>query len=158
MRKLCDAYIRAAGLIGVLYSLIPTLVWFGGVFLFMPFREVYLIRLLLCLSLGCYIAMRANRYGVSLWLSRHASRFGPATVADGAIIGAGVGLTITLLPALTSLIASNHLEEAKWFIIGAWLAGMLCGSVIGGIAGALGRRYVAPDGSMSVADDKAGNE
>ena len=79
MQRLCDYYIRHAGLFGAVYCGIPAVGWFLAVTATAPFREVYLLRLGLCLSFGCAIAAYLNRYGLELWLMKHRSANGPAT-------------------------------------------------------------------------------
>jgi hypothetical protein len=106
------------------------------------FREVYLLRLVLSLLLGGWIAARINDYGVRLWLIKHRSQEGPATVIDGILMGAGVGMGTTFLPPLTLLIATHHPEEAKLFIILSWVAGIVFGGVIGGLLAFIGRKYL----------------
>jgi len=143
MKRLCDGYIRNAKLIGTLYCIVPTLLWFGTMMATVPFREIYLLRLALAIVVGGYVAANANAYGVKLWLIKHQSKEGPATALDGAIVGGCVGMAIMLLPPLTSLIATNHLEQAKWFIIGVWLVGIFNGVWIGAVAGGIGQKHVA---------------
>ena len=70
---------------------------------------------------------------MKIWLIKHRSTEGPATVVDGALIGAAVGVGIQILPALTGLIATNHPEEAKAVIIGVWLASIGIGALIGSV-------------------------
>ena len=141
MNRLCEGYIRHAKLIGLLYSWIPTLVWFGAMMFVVPFREVYALRLVLALLVGGTVAAGINQYGVRLWLIKHRSQDGPATVLDGLLIGAGVGMGTTFLPPLTSLIATHHPEEAKLLIICSWAAGIVFGGLIGGILASIGRTY-----------------
>jgi hypothetical protein len=109
---------------------------------YVPFREVYLLRLALSLLLGGWIAARVNDYGVRLWLMKHRSQEGPGTISDGLLIGAGVGVGTTFLPPLTSLIATNHPEEAKLLIILSWSAGIVFGGLIGGTLASIGRKYL----------------
>ena len=142
MNRLCEGYIRHAKLIGAFYCLIPTVAWFAGLMFVVPFREVYLIRLALALFVGGAVAACINDYGVRLWLIKHRSREGPATVVDGILIGAGVGIGTTLLPPLTSLISTHHPEEAKLFIILSWSAGIVFGGLIGGVLSSIGWRYI----------------
>ena len=143
MKRLCDLYIRHAGLIGAIFCVIPTLVWFTGMFLTVPFREVYLLRLGLCLVFGSAIAAYLNRYGVETWLCKHRSVSGPATIIDGVLIGAAVGIGSALLPTLTVFIRTNHPEAAKTFVIISCLSVILVGVVIGGILAAIARKYVS---------------
>jgi hypothetical protein len=142
MKRLCDFYIRHAGLIGAIYCAVPALVWIISTSLCVGFRQVYLLRLGLCLVFGCAIAACLNRYGVNAWLCKHRSTNGPATVLDGALIGAAVGIGSALLPTLTALIRTNHPEMAKTFIIVTYLATALAGAVIGSVLATVGRKYI----------------
>ena len=146
MRKLCDLYIKRAGLIGVFHCALPSLGWFVSMLLFVPFREVYLVRLALCLTVGCPIGAYLNRYSVDMWLLKHHSNSGPAKVYDGTLNGAAVGIGTALLPALTSLISSNHLDMAKTFIIVSYIASALVGGIIGTMVAAFGRKYIEVKG------------
>ncbi len=142
MRRLCQLYIRRVKVIGMLYCTVPALVWFLAVVATVPFRSVYVLRLGLSLVIGGWIGAELNRFGLLLWLTKHRSQDGPATVADGALIGAGGGLGTALLPPLTSLISTHHLEAAKWFIICSWIAATLVGALIGSGLAVIGRRYI----------------
>jgi len=137
--RLCAAYIGNASFIGVLYGVVPVLLWFGACFALMPFREVYLLRLVLALALAGLAGACLNRFGLELWLLKHESAKGPATVCDGFLIGAGIGVGIALLPPLTALIGSNHPEEAKLFIIAAWLFAAALGGIMGACLASVGR-------------------
>jgi len=142
MKRLCDLYIRYAGFIGVLFCAVPNLVWFiGGLFL-VPFREVYLLRLLLSLVIGCPIAAYLNKYGVDIWLLKHRSAKGPATILDGSLVGAAIGIGCAFLPTLTVLIASNHIEIAKTVVIVTYLSAALIGAAFGSILATIARKYV----------------
>ena len=142
MKKLCDLYIKRAGWVGALHCAIPALGWFVGVLLFVPFREVYLVRLVLCLAIGCPIGAYLNRYSVDQWLAKHQGESGPAGIIDGVLNGAAVGVGTALLPALTALISSNHLEMAKTFVIVAYVTAAFLGAVIGSMVAAVGRKYI----------------
>ncbi len=144
MKRFCEVYISNAGLIGALYCIVPTLVWFTGVFLAVPFRGVYLLRLALCCTVGALIGANINRVGLKAWLDKHRFSKNGATVADGVIIGSLVGLGVSLLPPLTALIATRHLHQALLFIVAAWLTGILLGGVIGGLLASIGRQYIKP--------------
>jgi hypothetical protein len=146
MKKLCDLYIKRAGLVGVFHCALPALGWFVSMLLFVPFREVYLARLALCLVVGCPIGAYLNRYSVDMWLLKHRSGAGPARISDGTLNGAAVGIGTALLPALTSLISSNHLEMAKTFIIVSYIAAALVGGIIGSMVAAVGRKYIRVEG------------
>lgn len=141
-QKLADFYIRRAGLIGCLYGIIPVIVWFSYMFATLPFRDVYALRLVLSLVIAGSSGAYLNRYGLRFWLIKHNSRVGPATVLDGMFVGAAVGLGTALFTPLTSLIASNHIEEAKWFIIICWLLAGTIGFVWGGIVTAIGGKNI----------------
>ena len=141
MEKLCDLYIKRAGLVGVFHCAIPSIAWFMGVLLFVPFREIYLVRLGLCLAIGCPLGEYLNRYSVDMWLAKHRSDAGPAKIIDGTLNGAAVGIGTAFLPALTSLISSNHPEMAKTFIIASYVAAAFLGGVIGSMFAAVGRKY-----------------
>ena len=142
MKKLCDLYIKRAGLVGVFHCALPALCWFVSLLVFVPFREVYLVRLALCLVVGCPIGAYLNRYSVDMWLVKHHSGSGSARIFDGTLNGAAVGIGTALLPALTSLIGSNHLEMAKSFIIVSYIASAFVGGIIGTMVAAVGRKYI----------------
>jgi len=142
MRRLCQVYIRRVKVIGVLYCAVPTLVWFLAVFATVPFRSVYVLRLGLSLVIGGWIGAQLNSFGLSLWLTKHRSQDGPATVADGALIGAAVGVGTALLPPLTGLIGTHHLEAAKSFIICSWTGAAVVGALVGSGLAVIGRRYI----------------
>jgi hypothetical protein len=142
MKRLCDFYIGHAGWIGVLFCAVPTLVWFIGGFFVYEFRWVYLLRLGLCLVFGSAIGAYINRYGVETWLLKHRSAAGPATVVDGILVGAAIGVGIALLPTLVVFIRSNHVELAKTFVIITYLGAALAGAILGAILALIGRKYV----------------
>jgi len=143
MKGLCDLYIRHAGFIGVLFCAVPNIVWFiGGLFL-VPFREVYLLRLVLSLVIGCPVAAYLNRYGVDIWLLKHRSAKGPAKILDGSLVGAAIGIGSALLPTLTVLIVSSHIEIAKTVVIITYLSVTLVGAIFGAILATIARKYVS---------------
>lgn len=142
MKRLCEFYIRHAAWIGAIFCAAPTFVWFGAMLLWIPFREVYLLRLGLCLAVGCPIAAYLNRYGVNAWLCKHRSPDGPAAIIDGMLIGAAIGIGSALLPVLSALIRTNHPEAAKTFVIVSYLSAAFLGTVLGAILAAIGRRYL----------------
>ena len=142
MKKLCNLYIQHAGWVGVFHCALPALVWFASMLVFVPLRGVYLVRLALCLAVGCPIGAYLNRYSVDMWLAKHRGDSGPARIIDGTLNGAAVGIGTALLPALTALISSNHPEMAKTFIIVAYIAAALVGAVIGSMVAAVGRKYL----------------
>lgn len=141
-RKLADGYLRRAGLVGCLYGTVPVVLWFAVMFATNPFREVYVLRLVLSLLIAGGSGAYLNRYGLSLWLAKHQSRQGPATVLDGMLIGAAIGLGTSLFAPLTALIASNHLEQAKSFVIICWLVAGTLGFVWGGIVTVIGGKNI----------------
>lgn len=142
MKKLCDFYIKRAGLIGVIYCAAPNLIWFIMAFICIPFREVYLLRLCLSLVVGCTIAAYLNRCGVEIWLCKHRSTNGPATVLDGVLIGSAIGIGSALLPTLTILISSSNFERAKTIIIVTYLLVTLVGGVFGLILARIAQKYI----------------
>jgi len=148
MKKLCDLYIKRAGVVGLFHCALPSLGWFLSMVLLVPFREVYLLRLALCLAVGCPIGAYLNRYSVDMWLVKHHSGSGSARIFDGTLNGAAVGIGTALLPALTSLIGSNHLEMAKTFIIVCYIASALVGGIIGSMVAAVGRKYIRVEGKL----------
>ena len=142
MKKLTDLYIKRAGLVGLLHCALPSFGWFLSMVLFVPFREVYLFRLALCLAVGCPIGAYLNRYSVDMWLLKHRSGQGPGKIIHGTLNGAAVGIGTALLPALTSLISTNHPEMAKTFIIVSYVASASLGAIIGTTFAAVGRKYI----------------
>lgn len=143
MKRLGDWYIRHAKLAGVLYCIVPSTIWFLVSLCLIPFREVYLLRWGLAVVVGGFLAAWLHEYGVKLWLIKHRSPQGPANAVDGALIGAAVGLSIQIVPALTNLIATNHPDEAKTTIIAVWLVSIVIGALVGcGVASVWGR-YVS---------------
>ena len=127
---------------GAVYCAVPALGWFAWVTANVPFREVYLLRLGLCLSVGCLIAVYLNRYGLELWLTKHRSADGPATILDGTLVGAAIGIGSALLPSLTALIRTHHPQAAMVFILVTYLAATAVGAVLGTILAAIGRQCV----------------
>jgi hypothetical protein len=142
MKRLCDFYIRRAGSIGVIYCAVPNLVWFIVALFSVPFRQVYLLRLGLSLMVGCSITAYLNRYGVEIWLYKHRSANGPATIVDGVLVGAAIGIGSALLPTLSTLISSSHLETAKTVVIVTYLSATLIGAVFGAVLATIARKYV----------------
>lgn len=142
MKRLCDFYIRYAGWIGAVYCAAPNLAWFLATFVFVPFRTVYLLRLSLSLLVGCVISAYLNRYGVDTWLRKHHSTDGPATVSDGVIVGAAVGIGSALLPTLSALISSSSIEKAKTIIIITYLAATFIGAIFGAWLARIAQKYV----------------
>ena len=142
MKLLCNFYIKHAGLIGVAYCLIPNIMWFVGAFIFGVFREVYLIRLVISLLIGCPIAGYLNRYGVEIWLCKHESKNGPATLIDGILIGSAVGFGSAILPTLSVFISSSNFERAKTIVIITYLIVSCLGGIFGLILSSIARKYL----------------
>jgi hypothetical protein len=147
MKRLCDFYIRRAGWIGVAYCAVPALAWFLFAVLFVPFRTVYLLRLGLSLLVGCAAGAYLNRYGVDIWLCKHRGADGPATVMDGALVGASIGIGTALLPTLSILISSSNMETAKTTIVITYLAAAFVGAVFGAVLARIAQEYVPRGGS-----------
>ncbi len=143
MNRFAEWYIRRARLMGALYCIAPAVAWLLGSLFLVPFRGVYLLRAGLSAAVGGCVAAWLHEYGVKMWLIKHRSPEGPATVVDGALIGAAVGLSIQILPALTAFIATNHPEEAKTFVIGVWLVSIVLGTVIGSALSRTWGRFVS---------------
>lgn len=144
MKRLCEFYIHHAGWIGAAFCAGPSLAWFLAALLFVPFRTVYLLRLCLSLLVGCVAGAYLNRYGVDMWLCKHRSANGPATVLDGALVGAAIGIGLALLPTLSILISSSSIETAKTTIIITYLAATSLGAALGAVLAGIARRYVGP--------------
>ena len=143
MKKMCDLYINRAGIVGIFHCAVPAIIWFVYVLITVPFREVYLLRLGLCLFIGCPIGAYLNRHSVDMWLAKHRGDSGPAKIIDGTINGAAVGIGTALLPALTALISTNHPEMSKTFIIVAYVASAFLGVIIGSMVAIIGRKYIS---------------
>lgn len=142
MKKLCDLYVAKAGLIGALYCIVPTLIGFGVALCVVPFRQVYLYRLAIAILVGAPVAAYLNRFGLSLWMIKHASPKGPATVLDGVLIGSFLGMGMAVIPAFTHFIASNGMSETKTLVLAIWFIAGVVGAVIGGILGWVGGKYL----------------
>jgi len=142
MKKLCDLYVAKAGLIGALYCIIPTLIGFAIVFCTVPFREVYLYRLAIAILVGGPVAGWLNRFGLSLWICKHASSKGPATVLDGALIGWFLGMGMAVVPAFVHFIASNGMDGTKTIVIAIWFVAGVVGAILGGTLGLVGVKYL----------------
>ena len=142
MKKLCDLYIARAGFVGALFCIVPTLIGFAVLLCVHPFREVYLYRLAIAILGGGPVAAYLNRFGLSLWLIKHASPRGPATTLDGVLIGSLLGMGMTVIPAFAHCIASSDLNQTKTVIIGIWLFGAITGAILGGIIGSVGGKYL----------------
>ena len=146
--KLADFYLAHPRLIGFIYGTLPVALWFALVLLAVPFRGVYLLRLVISLALAGGIGAWLNAYGLRFWLLKHNSKYGPATLLDGIAIGAAIGIGTALLPPLTALISSNHLEGAKWFIIASWLAAPAIGGLWGGIVTYIGAPHISRESCL----------
>ncbi len=83
-----------------------------------------------------------NRRGLDLWLCKHRSANGPATISDGILIGAAIGVGSALLPTLSLLIRSSHLETAKTIIIVTYLSAAFIGAVFGAVLAKIAQKYV----------------
>ena len=142
MKKLCDLYVAKAGLIGALYCIVPTLIGFGIMFCVVPFREVYLLRLAIAIFVGGPVAAWLNRFGLSLWMFKHASPRGPATVPDGALIGWFLGMGMAVIPAFTHFIGSNGMDGTKTIVLLIWFIAGTVGAVLGGVIGSIGVKYL----------------
>ena len=147
-QRLADVYLRKAGLIGSLYGIIPVIIWFSFMFILIPFREIYVLRFVLSLVIAGASGAYLNRYGLKLWLIKHNSKLGPATIADGMIIGAAIGFGTAFITPLTSLIGTHHVEEAKWFIIFSWILAVFLGFVWGGIVTAVGGKHISRESCL----------
>ena len=142
MKKLCDLYVAKAELIGALYCLVPTLIGFGIMFFVVPFRSVYILRLAIALFVGGPVAAWLNRFGLSLWLIKHASPQGPATLLDGALIGWFLGMGMAVIPAFTHFIASNGMDGTKTIVLLIWFIAGTVGAIFGTIIGSIGVKYM----------------
>jgi len=142
MKKLCDLYVAKAGLIGALYCIIPTLIGFAVMFCVAPFRQVYLYRLAIAIFVGGPVAAWLNRFGLSLWLIKHASSKGPATILDGAVIGWFLGMGMAVIPAFVHFIASNGMDGTKTIVITIWFLAGVVGAIMGGTIGLVGTKYM----------------
>lgn len=142
MKRLCEFYMRHPRLIGALYCIVPVLIAYAILFGTSPFRGVYVLRLILSFVIGVPIAACVNELGLRLWLIKHQSNDGPATVSDGFFIGAGVGIVTTFVPPLLILIATHHFEGAKTAILLCWAAGVIVGGLMGASLAVIGRQYV----------------
>ena len=131
-------YTRKIWLFATLYCVIPVSIWFIWVILTNPFREIYLVRIAISFIIGIPISIFFNKYGVELWLMKNENK--KAEVLDGVLIGGFVGAWTVMIPVFTSLIYTNHLEQAKTFIIIAWLISVAVGSIIGGFLANIGRK------------------
>ena len=147
MKKLCDLYVAKAGLIGALYCIIPTLIGFAVMFCVVPFRQVYLYRLAIAILVGGPVAAYLNRFGLSLWIIKHASPKGPATVLDGMLIGWFLGMGMAVIPAFTHFISSNGMDGTKTIVLLIWFIAGVVGAIIGGTLGWVGVKYLdrSPD-------------
>ena len=149
-QRLAALYIRRAALFGVLWCIVPTLVaWTVMLTAFIAFRPVYVLRFVVTALVGGALGALANSRGVSLWLSKQRSPEGPATVLDGAMIGASVGWITGLVGPLASFIGTEHFEDAKTIVIVGWLAAAVMGTISGALLASLWRREFAGDRAHS---------
>jgi len=142
MKKLCDLYVAKAGFIGALYCMVPTLMGFAVMFCVAPFRQVYLLRLAIAVLVGGPVAACLNRFGLSLWMCKHSSPKGPATVLDGALIGWFLGMGMAVVPAFVHFIGSNGMSGTKTIVIVIWFIAGVVGAIIGGTLGLVGSKYL----------------
>ena len=142
LKRLAAGYLEHVRLVGALYCLIPTLVGFGLTFALVPFRAVYVLRLLLSVAAGLPFAAFVNRFGLRLWLYKHASADGPSTAVDGFFIGGATGFGTALIPSLTNVIGMQHPEKGKTVMIATWLGATVIGAVWGAVLGFVGARHV----------------
>ena len=142
MKKLCDLYVARAEFIGALYCIVPTLIGFAVMFCVVPFRQVYLLRLAIALLVGGPVAAWLNRFGLSLWMIKHASPKGPGTVLDGALIGWFLGMGMAVIPAFTHFIASNGMDGTKTIVLLIWFSAGAVGAIIGSTLGWVGAKYL----------------
>ena len=145
LRRVADFYVRRAGLIGFLYGVVPCLIGYAWLFFAHSFRSVYVLRFVLSLPIAGLSGACMNRYGLEFWLTRHRSPEGPATVLDGMMVGAWIGVATAFVTPFLSLIGTNHPEQAKSVIIWSWLSAALIGLVWGGIITALAGEHVPRD-------------
>ena len=136
--KICFFYIRNIWLFATFYCVVPISAWFIWILLTNPFREVYLLRIAISFIIGIPISIFFNKYGVELWLMKHKNK--KAGILDGVLIGGFVGAWTVMIPVFTSLIHTHDLEQAKTFIIIAWLISVAVGSIIGGFLANIGRK------------------
>lgn len=102
----------------------------------------FLYRLAIAVLIGGPVAGYLNRFGLSLWLIKHASPKGPATTLDGILVGSLLGMGMAVIPAFTHCIASSDMNQTKTIIIGLWLLGAVGGAIIGGILGVVGGKHL----------------
>ena len=138
--RLAWFYIKHIKLIASLYVIVPLSIWIIWILETISFREVYYLRIVISLLLGIPISIFFNKYGIELWLAKHQSKRGPAGGLDGAIIGSFIAAWIVMVPTLTSLIATNDIEQTKTFVILCWIISVFVGLIIGGFLGAFGKR------------------
>lgn len=142
MKKLCDFYVAKAELMGALYCIVPTLIGFGIMFCVVPFRSVYLLRLAIAIFVGGPVAAWLNRFGLSLWMIKHTSSNGPATVLDGALIGWFLGMGMAVIPAFTHFIGSNGMDGTKTVVLAIWCTASAMGVILGTVIGSIGVKYM----------------
>ena len=111
-------------------------------FCVVPFRQVYLLRLAIALLVGGPVAAWLNRFGLSLWMIKHASPKGPGTVLDGALIGWFLGMGMAVIPAFTHFIASNGMDGTKTIVLLIWFSAGAVGAIIGSTLGWVGAKYL----------------
>ena len=142
MKRLCELYVAKAELIGALYCIVPTLIGFGIMFCVLPFRSVYLLRLAIAIFVGGPVAAWLNRFGLTLWMIKHASPKGPATALDGALIGWFLGMGMAVIPTFTHFIASTGTNENTTIILAIWFIASVVGAILGTMIGSIGAKYM----------------
>jgi len=149
-QRVASLYVRRTALFGALWCIVPTaIVWIVMLSASLPFRPVYLLRFAVTAVVGGALGAFANRYGVSLWLLKHRSPEGPATVLDGASIGAAVGWITGLVGPLAGFIATDDVEGAKTIVIVAWLAAAVTGTIAGALLAHLWLSEFGPERSAA---------
>lgn len=131
-------YLTHGRLMGFLYATVPSLVWFAWSTSSLPWRDVYGLRLALAVVVGGFVGATVNEYGLRLWVLKHRSPDGPCTMVDGAAIGGSIGMVLTIVPAMTMLIATNHLDEVLLFIVCGLLTALVVGAAVGAILAFVG--------------------
>jgi len=148
MRRLCDIYIARAGFFGALFVIVPTVIGHAILYCVHPFRGVYLLRLAIAILVGGPVGAYLNRFGLSLWLLKHASANGPATVLDGALIGWFLGMGMAVIPAFTHFISSSDLSQTRTSVLAIWFLAGAVGAMLGSTMGLIGTKYLGrPSGT-----------
>ena len=96
----------------------------------------------IAILVGGPVAAWLNRFGLSLWMIKHASPKGPATVLDGMLIGWFLGMGVAVIPAFVHFIASNGMDGTKTIVIAIWFLAGVVGAIIGDTLGLVGTKYL----------------